>query len=91
MRERAAVADVCPNAAAHEQQRNGQSKDSVHHELHAGLTNRVRVNRSIHLKATARQQSAQADAIAGTRRGKPVSRLAWEADFARLRVVSGPR
>jgi hypothetical protein len=30
MREGAAVADVCPNAAAQEQQRNGQSKESVH-------------------------------------------------------------
>jgi hypothetical protein len=30
MQERAAVADVCPNAAAHEHQRNGQSKENVH-------------------------------------------------------------
>jgi hypothetical protein len=30
MQERAAVADVCPNAAAHEHQRNSQSKENVH-------------------------------------------------------------
>jgi hypothetical protein len=30
MQERAAVADICPNAAAHEHQRNGQSKENVH-------------------------------------------------------------
>jgi hypothetical protein len=48
MQERAAVADICPNTAAHEHQRNGQSKENVHFtNSHAGLTNPDGVNRSV--------------------------------------------
>jgi hypothetical protein len=92
MRERAAVADVCPNAAAQEQQRNGQSKEIVHFKnstLDSQTT--FRVNRSIHLKATAREQGAQGRCDCWPAEGQAVASFSLGGGFARLRVVSGPR
>jgi hypothetical protein len=71
MQERAAIADVCPNATAHEHQRNGQSKENIHFK-NSTLDHKPRTRESFHLKATAREQSAQSRCD-GTGRIRPLA------------------